>query len=60
MLCKAENFRLGLAADRIVRATGVPPSLEATTFPILSRPDALTPLRTRASARRHTGIVVAI
>jgi hypothetical protein len=60
MLCKAENFPLGLASDPIFRAPGVRLSPEAATSPTVSRPDLLAPLRTRANARRRAGLVAAI
>jgi hypothetical protein len=57
--CRAENFRLDLAADPIIRATGVRPGPEATS-PIVSRPDALSARPMRANARRRAGLVAAI
>ena len=58
-LCRAENFRLDLAADPIIRATGVRPGPEATS-PIVSRPDALSARPIRAHAGRRAGLVAAI
>jgi hypothetical protein len=58
-LCRAENFRLDLAADPSILATGVRPGPEATS-PIVSRPDALSARPMRANARRRAGLVAAI
>ena len=54
-----ENFRLDLAADPIIRATGVRLGPEATS-PIVSRPDAVSARPMRASAPRRAGLVAAI
>jgi hypothetical protein len=58
-LCRAENFRLDLAADPIFRATGVRPRREATSL-IVSRPDALSARPMRANAPPRAGLVAAI
>jgi hypothetical protein len=58
-LCKAENFRLDLAADPIIRATGVRLGPEATSS-IVSRPGALSARLMRANARCRAGRVAAI
>ena len=59
-LCRAENFPVGRDADAVVRATGVRPRPEAATLPIVSRSDAVSPRRRRASAGRCARLVAAI
>ena len=59
-ICKEENFPLSRDADPLFHATGARPRPDTTTCPIVSRPDALPPRRTRASAHNREEVVAAI